>query len=366
MSKERNAIEGIIEDIHGNGKQMRLARRHLEDYERNAPSFEPSRRDFLKAGTACAALLSLPSFLAGCATAVQHDGKTYEGWQAALLKHDLVRGPTLMVSPWTGRPSDFSEHLRRISNNGFGGSDYDVPVGTPVTPICSGVAKEGVDQIGSAGMVLGLRVFVRGQPFYCYYGHLSRVVIAGVVHLGSVVAFSGNTGTSAGGIEMPAHLHLSVFRVDAYGTWEKPGIDPATHGIDRGLPVYWDTLTPLHQYHPANQRYHLEGVLDTLPQELKEETTLDEATKKALLERRRNPQAIAGYHADRVLSKHWRRNGTLGYEFLPGSYLYALTLRVLNAMSQQEIVVMAPFPHPLLADFYRKQNPGAGSDLWPL
>jgi hypothetical protein len=50
--------------------------------------------------------------------------------------------------------------------------------------------------------------------------------------------------------------------------------------------------------------------------------------------------------------------GDLRYEYLPGSSMYSLMLDLFQNTRPDRLLVMLPFPHPMLADLYRQHNPG--------
>jgi len=99
-----------------------------------------------------------------------------------------------------------------LGQRGHNGTDYAVPVGTPVRAAASGVvAFEGWGQnLGLAGKVAGIYVLLKHDRYYTGYAHLSRTVVdrGQKVKQGQIIGFSGNTGMATG-----PHLHFEVLPV---------------------------------------------------------------------------------------------------------------------------------------------------------
>jgi hypothetical protein len=104
---------------------------------------------------------------------------------------------------------------------GHSGVDFGVPVGTPVLVTHSGtVIFAGWSTVGYGNLVI-----VQNGTFITYYAHLSRfnVVEGQRVGVGSVIAWTGNTGNSSG-----PHIHYEVRINDV-------PVDPMTFD-NRGYP----------------------------------------------------------------------------------------------------------------------------------
>ena len=100
-------------------------------------------------------------------------------------------------------PCSFDEHLARGSR---GGVDFAVGVGSPVFAPTLGVVENATNS--SAGNYVNFRhIGDNGQPtgFYDQFMHLSRFVAPGWYQPGSIIGYSGNTGSSTG-----PHIHWDL------------------------------------------------------------------------------------------------------------------------------------------------------------
>jgi murein DD-endopeptidase MepM/ murein hydrolase activator NlpD len=144
---------------------------------------------------------------------------------------------------WRGRQRTYDKHT---------GTDFVVPVGTPVVAAARGrVLKVGWEPVGGHFLWLD-----HGAGYATTYHHLSKVhVAAGTpVERGELIARSGASGSA---IErfwpwVPPHLHFSLLvdgvPIDPYasetdaetpGFWEgdRPRPNDETAGLDRDLPM---------------------------------------------------------------------------------------------------------------------------------
>ncbi|MBI2089747.1 MAG: twin-arginine translocation signal domain-containing protein [Deltaproteobacteria bacterium] len=105
---------GTVEEVV---KGTRLVDKGIEEltrFSRNAPSFEPERRKFLKHAAVLAGLYATGQLLKGCATVqepVHFGGKAYGGWEPYMRTQDAIRGPSLIINPRTGGLSNHQEHI---------------------------------------------------------------------------------------------------------------------------------------------------------------------------------------------------------------------------------------------------------------
>jgi len=116
-----------------------------------------------------------------------------------------------MYNPWaTWRIScDWDCHRKRGS---AGGTDYAVPVGTPIRASFDGYLKSAV---GIAGVYKAVLTRADGLAFY--HLHLSRFVANGYVQEGEIIGYSGGRKGSIGaGTSTGPHLHaVALWR----GVW---------------------------------------------------------------------------------------------------------------------------------------------------
>ena len=393
VRKEIKPYIGIIEDGVGEARHVDPGIGKLERMATNAPLSESSRREFLSHGAGVAAWLITAGFLGkGCAP------MTYQGtqdgtsnsdvqqvqaldrrWEDYLMHQDLIRGPPLIRHPKGGELSDFMSHLRYHENQGIGAVDYNVPVGTPITPVRYGRVFLTKNSF-TGGNLLALWHFSQnGDPSYnSLYMHLSRFVKddknpnhrKDFFDINKVIAFSGDTGYGPGGFQ-PSHLHLQIAKLEPDGYvermidgvrkkvkyWQeiKPGLDPFKNGIDGGKPVYWDAKAVT--VAPWERPNMLNSIMYTLDERLRKQDEVDKETLTELLKRQKDPVALRDYLGMRVLQKKQGPNG-LQYEFMPGSFMYGLMLDVLaNMKKEEEMLVMLPFIYPSLIDKYQAKNP---------
>src|SRR3989338_5405737 len=107
---DKEAI-GLLEDTVGEARLVDTGLKALKTYEKKAPSFDPERRRFLKycAGLVGAGVLSIGPVKKSEAFLNLFQKRD---WKAHLMGQDLIRGPSLLIHPVTGRPSDFNHHLQ--------------------------------------------------------------------------------------------------------------------------------------------------------------------------------------------------------------------------------------------------------------
>jgi murein DD-endopeptidase MepM/ murein hydrolase activator NlpD len=107
------------------------------------------------------------------------------------------------------------------------GTDFRAPVGTPVKAVADGVVKGAGDtDICCPGASFGKWVFIEHtNGLSSTYAHLSLIKVSEgqKVSRGSIIGYSGNTGSSTG-----PHLHLSVYvssgvKVSSFASKSYPG-----------------------------------------------------------------------------------------------------------------------------------------------
>jgi hypothetical protein len=391
MAKEDGFV-GTIENVVGDSRLVDKGIVELSKFSRNAPTFDPERRRFLKHVAVLAGLIASGQLNISCATAqepVTYQGKTYSDWEAYLLTQDWIRGPKLLIHPSTGLPSDFEHHIKQGWNKGFGGIDYDVPIGTPIVPTADTFrTRTKYHRSGGNELFLVHRHKPR-LPLVSWYTHLDKyadIISDGklVARVGGaeikdqeldklkIVAFSGMTGSFTIRHGIP-HLHFQITEVQGggqigQGIQISPGLDPFQYGIDVNKPfdeyagkrvarpVYWDGKTEI-PLQVNRRKKLLQQSSDTLDKRVRE-SDLDKETKDELLKRNNNPEALRDYLGMLVLTKHAGKDGKLNYRHLPGSKPYAWMLEIFSRTSNQELIAMLPFISPFVKEAYQQANPG--------
>ena len=349
--KEIAELEGIIEETVGSSRLVDTGIKILQRYEKNAPSFSLERRRFLKFSAGIAAGLVLSIGHIKKAEAIL-DLFQKRDWKSHLMGHDLIKGPGLLY--WRGRYTDFEAHASGGWNGGFGAVDYEVPIGTPIVPTCYGrVISIHESYQGGKKIRLSHEDEFGDNTYRSSYVHLSQRIIKIknlLVNLDKVIAVSGNSGYINTELQ-PEQLHFQIYKVKK-GKSIPPGFDPFTLGIDGGRPVYWDTKTEIVSLDEREE--HLQKTLSTLDRRLKE-TEVNNIIKEQLLSKRKNPIDYRNYLRMLVSQKHPNEDGV--YNHIPGSFLYSEWLKAEAYTSKQQFIAMLPFPHPMLLDFYKKENP---------
>lgn len=104
------------------------------------------------------------------------------------------------------------------------GTDFGVPVGTPVYSTCDGTVETIKSLTTSFGKHIKIKAVVNGETVYMRYCHLSDFAVSegDTVKSGQVIGYSGSTGKSTG-----PHLHYEVRNEqDHYGDVSNPTLNP--------------------------------------------------------------------------------------------------------------------------------------------
>lgn len=104
------------------------------------------------------------------------------------------------------------------------GTDFPVPLNTPVYSTCDGEVVAVTSLTTSYGKHIKIRATVNGSTVYIRYCHLNRfaVNVGDKVTSGQLIAYSGSTGNSTG-----PHLHYEVRNSnDRYGSSSNPNLNP--------------------------------------------------------------------------------------------------------------------------------------------
>ena len=371
-----NQYESILESVVGDARKVDSLRLKLKELSKNAPSFDPDRRKFLKCASLLMGYAALGNVQVGCATT-----NTMEqvSWQEFLLSKDLIRGPDLFLHPLTRQPSTFEHNKDRFE--GLGSINYEVPIGTPIVPVTDAVGKWYNDANSEVTLnnLLGFRsayrMFQSVSDKVKKKRDLSRLTDSERIELftagvpdykhDDILGYSGESGPP--GYARP-NINVIIFRANASGFIHKPGLDPLKLGIDQkspvgnndkyglpygGRPVYWDGKTEI----DASKRVILrQKTLDTLTDRLKS-GELDKGTVDEINKLSSDPIAVRDYLGKRVLVKKPSAEGPK-YEFMPGSFMYQLMLEFYSRMESHNFIAMLPFIFPLspVREAYEKAN----------
>ncbi len=104
------------------------------------------------------------------------------------------------------------------------GTDFPVPLNTPVYSTCDGEVVAVTSLTTSYGKHIKIRATVNGSTVYIRYCHLNSfaVNVGDKVTSGQLIAYSGSTGNSTG-----LHLHYEVRNSnDRYGSSSNPNLNP--------------------------------------------------------------------------------------------------------------------------------------------
>lgn len=104
------------------------------------------------------------------------------------------------------------------------GTDFPIPLNTPVYSTCDGEVVAVTSLTTSYGKHIKIRATVNGSTVYIRYCHLNSfaVNVGDKVTSGQLIAYSGSTGNSTG-----PHLHYEVRNSnDRYGSSSNPNLNP--------------------------------------------------------------------------------------------------------------------------------------------
>lgn len=117
-----------------------------------------------------------------------------------------------------------SDWLNYSSGSYHAGTDFPVPLNTPVYSTCDGEVVAVTSLTTSYGKHIKIRATVNGSTVYIRYCHLNSfaVNVGDKVTSGQLIAYSGSTGNSTG-----PHLHYEVRNSnDRYGSSSNPNLNP--------------------------------------------------------------------------------------------------------------------------------------------
>jgi murein DD-endopeptidase MepM/ murein hydrolase activator NlpD len=136
---------------------------------------------------------------------------------------------SLLMNPGEGFRVSSPYGTRKDPNGGstqhHGGTDYAMPVGTPVLAAADGIVDTVTTQAGSSRSY-GLYVVLRHEGFYTYYAHLSKVIVkvGDQVRQGQTIALSGGAkGAPGAGSSTGPHLHFEVKKTKGGGGQDPKG-----------------------------------------------------------------------------------------------------------------------------------------------
>jgi hypothetical protein len=135
----------------------------------------------------------------------------------------------LLLNPGEGFRVSSAYGTRKDPNGGatqhHNGTDYAMPVGTPVLAAADGIVDTVTTQAGSSRSY-GLYVVLRHEGFYTYYAHLSKVIVkvGDQVRQGQTIALSGGAkGAPGAGSSTGPHLHFEVKKTKGGGGQDPKG-----------------------------------------------------------------------------------------------------------------------------------------------
>lgn len=108
-----------------------------------------------------------------------------------------------------------------------GGTDFSVPLNSPVYSTCDGEVVAVTSLTTSYGKHIKIKASVNGSTVYMRYCHLNSfaVSVGNKVSAGQLIAYSGSTGNSTG-----PHLHYEVRNAnDTYGSSSNPNLNPKNY-----------------------------------------------------------------------------------------------------------------------------------------
>lgn len=120
-----------------------------------------------------------------------------------------------------------SDWPRYSSGSYHSGTDFPVPLNTPVYATCDGEVVSVRSLTTSYGKHIKIKATVNGSIVYMRYCHLNSFAVSNGerVRAGQLIAYSGSTGNSTG-----PHLHYEVRNAnDYYGNASSPTLNPRNY-----------------------------------------------------------------------------------------------------------------------------------------
>jgi hypothetical protein len=329
-----------------------------------------SRRKFMKVTTALLATAILPDcenpnrrvqVLNNLETALKKNAEIAKegGW-------DPVYGPILVADKHYHGDQNFDAH---IAAGKKGGVDYDVPLGTLLTPSHAGYLNS--ISHGSGGYMISI-LDQNNSRYRTHYGHISDALVGEKsvnysrkgpipVDRNQLIALSGTTYNPR--VE---HLHLSLLTLEdnIYGL---ELIDPEKHGLDGEKPVFWDGDTNL-DVDTFERPWLLEETLQTAPAQVEKwkqyakenndsnlyelSGKVQEHLKRIETSKGNSPLDSKHFHDMRALLKkvtlgEGRETPLEKRPYVPGTGPYSLMQKIVAySMVNQKIIITLPFISP--------------------
>ena len=154
-----------------------------------------------------------------------------------------------------------SDWPRYSSGSYHSGTDFPVPLNTPVYATCDGEVVSVQSLTTSYGKHIKIKATVNGSTVYIRYCHLNSFAVSNGdrVHAGQLIAYSGSTGNSTG-----PHLHYEVRNAnDYYGNASSPTLNPRNYLPGSSYTYDTETSAPINsQIRLDKQVYGLEHYID--------------------------------------------------------------------------------------------------------
>jgi murein DD-endopeptidase MepM/ murein hydrolase activator NlpD len=171
----------------------------------------------------------LGALLAGGGNAVGQLIGSNQGGGSSTKALGTEGSSSLLMNPGEGFRVSSPYGTRKDPNGGstqhHGGTDYAMPVGTPVLAAADGIVDTVTTQAGSSRSY-GLYVVLKHEGFYTYYAHLSKVIVkvGDQVRQGQTIALSGGAkGAPGAGSSTGPHLHFEVKKTKGGGGQDPKG-----------------------------------------------------------------------------------------------------------------------------------------------
>ena len=115
-----------------------------------------------------------------------------------------------MINPWENNWTISCDWACHIARGSSGGTDYAMPVGTPITAAYDGtLINRPPVQYPDSGNVA---ILTRTDGLAFYHLHLSQFVTPGVVREGDIIGYSGGAvGAPGSGASTGPHLHVNAY-----------------------------------------------------------------------------------------------------------------------------------------------------------
>ena len=289
---------------------------------------------------------------------------------------DPIYGPDLLWWGPYGGTANFEGHKKNPTGAMGPGTDYSVPIGTPLIPACtSSFVWRG---LGKHGGLCEKTSSIANPRYMLIYVHLDEAILNEAFDndrtkfkegkpfrallQNEIIALSGDTGRAPPGqSRLPSHLHVSL-GYEKIGS-DRLDLDYEKYGLDGNKPIFHDAKTNI-TVNIQDRLERLNEKLETFKEELAGWPKELEEIKGTLEDLYNKMGDVKGQQI--VDNKHFQEMRALlkkktleDKTYTPGTKPYSLMIAIMTysmvpPYSNQEVVLFLPFIAPAIAQKYKK------------